>query len=213
MASVAFLPLVGCWVRSVQNYVRVEPEPVAFLDIQRRLRHAFGRRGNSPHSGPGSQTRCPQRWDFPIDARSSDGLGRGIAWAVAPDFCEQMLPHFEEGRLFVDCHEIKDALGRAFATWSANHDLIHFHDISDRCMTGGESCEGLELYVQGMRPEDRGGSEAAYVEHTGFREGVRMTTGYNATAVPSPFGDEDGDGDIDGWNQLALLRSGIHFRT
>lgn len=153
------------------------------------------------------------RWSFPENAASEEGLGAGIAWAISPDFCDRMLPLMQEGRAFVDCFEIKDALIRAASTWSANHPRIYFHDISDRCAEDGTHCEGLELYIQGMKPDDAGGSEAAYVEHTNFSEGVRTTAGYDAPMRLHPAGDIDGDGYVDGWNELGLRRSNIYFRT
>ena len=32
------------------------------------------------------------RWSLPADSRSYEGLGGGIAWALDPAFCEQLLP-------------------------------------------------------------------------------------------------------------------------
>ena len=31
------------------------------------------------------------RWSLPADSRSYEGLGGGIAWALDPAFCEQLL--------------------------------------------------------------------------------------------------------------------------
>ena len=61
------------------------------------------------------------RWSLPADSRSYEGLGGGIAWALDPAFCEQLLPSFHEDAptsryyRFVDCDEIKDRAA-AFAT-------------------------------------------------------------------------------------------------
>ena len=64
------------------------------------------------------------RWSLPADSRSYEGLGGGIAWALDPAFCEQLLPSFHEDAptsryyRFVDCDEIKDAFVRAMSTWA-----------------------------------------------------------------------------------------------
>ena len=79
------------------------------------------------------------RWSLPSDPLSDEGLGGGITWALDPSFCDTMLPSFHEDApttryyRFVDCKEIKDAFIRAFATWSANHKQIRFHDVSTEC--------------------------------------------------------------------------------
>ena len=73
------------------------------------------------------------RWDLPPTSYTDVGLGSGISWALAPDFCEWLLPRFPEepfGRNssiaieFVSCSELRDAVNRAFGTWAANHKKI-----------------------------------------------------------------------------------------
>ena len=79
------------------------------------------------------------RWSLPADSRSYEGLGGGIAWALDPAFCEQLLPSFHEDAptsryyRFVDCDEIKDAFVRAMSTWAANPDFLNFKDVSSEC--------------------------------------------------------------------------------
>ena len=93
------------------------------------------------------------RWGLPADARSFDGLGGGIAWALDPSFCETMLPSFHEDApttrfyRFVDCDEIKDAFVRAFSTWSANHHLINFKDVAPRAAPRTEGRGGWSARV------------------------------------------------------------------
>ena len=83
------------------------------------------------------------RWSLPSDPLSDEGLGGGITWALDQSFCDTMLPSFHEDApttryyRFVDCKEIKDAFIRAFATWSANHKQIRFHDVSTECERSG----------------------------------------------------------------------------
>ena len=82
------------------------------------------------------------RWDLPPTSYTDVGLGSGISWALAPDFCEWLLPRFPEepfGRNssiaieFVSCSELRDAVNRAFGTWAANHKKISFTDATDEC--------------------------------------------------------------------------------
>ena len=110
------------------------------------------------------------RWSLPADSRSYEGLGGGIAWALDPAFCEQLLPSFHEDAptsryyRFVDCDEIKDAFVRAMSTWAANHDFLNFKDVSSECaaLGVGRACGLAELYIQATASSN--GTEAAYVE-------------------------------------------------
>ncbi|KAL3898158.1 MAG: hypothetical protein SGPRY_012901, partial [Prymnesium sp.] len=101
--------------------------------------------GNLSLSGglPGSA----YRWTVPSSLESSEGLGKGLAYALDPSFCDQMIPLFPENEgmygfiTFVDCKQLKAAIGRAMSTWSANHQLISFTDITDS-PTCGNSISG-----------------------------------------------------------------------
>ncbi len=80
-------------------------------------------------------------WSLPPDARSSSGLGGGIAYALDPSLCEQLLPQFREesasmrwayfGMVFVSCDAIFDTVHRAFGTWASNHAQIRFFDVTE----------------------------------------------------------------------------------
>ena len=120
------------------------------------------------------------RWDLPPTSYTDVGLGSGISWALAPDFCEWLLPRFPEepfGRNssiaieFVSCSELRDAVNRAFGTWAANHKKISFTDVTDECArhiaeTGAAECDWVEVY---LKPDLSGYAEenglAAYVQH------------------------------------------------
>ena len=120
------------------------------------------------------------RWDLPPTSYTDVGLGSGISWALAPDFCEWLLPRFPEepfGRNssiaieFVSCSELRDAVNRAFGTWAANHKKISFTDATDECArhiaeTGAAECDWVEVY---LKPDLSGYAEenglAAYVQH------------------------------------------------
>eukprot|EP00900_Chrysochromulina_parva_P007250 jgi/Chrpa1/16526/Chrysochromulina_OHIO_Genome00007661-RA len=81
------------------------------------------------------------RWTVPAEQANTDGLGGGLFWALDPQFCEKMLTKFPERNIFLgvdfldvdflNCDDIKAALLRGFATWSDNHRLLNFVDISE----------------------------------------------------------------------------------
>ena len=82
------------------------------------------------------------QWDFPQDTKSDEGLGGGLQWAAQgasgggiEEFCELLLPRFVAETMggLVDCDAIYQAVVLGFATWSANHRLINFHDLSKEC--------------------------------------------------------------------------------
>ena len=109
--------------------------------------------------------------------------GGGIAWALDPAFCEQLLPSFHEDAptsryyRFVDCDEIKDAFVRAMSTWAANHDFLNFKDVSSDCaaLGVGRACGLAELYIQATASSN--GTEAAYVELRSWAYGSVTTAG------------------------------------
>ena len=115
-----------------------------------------------------------QRWTTPASSSSSEGLGKGLAYVIDASFCDQMVPLFPENEgLFglitmVDCTELKAAIGRAMATWSANHQLISFTDITDTSTCGASASGTLndtcpwEVFVTTGSGETYGGL-AAYV--------------------------------------------------
>ena len=109
---------------------------------------------SSSHSGqlrslPGTSFR----WTVPAEQANTDGLGGGLFWALDPQFCEKMLTMFPERNIFLgvdfldvdflNCDDIKAALLRGFATWSDNHRLLNFVDISESapCMAANRSAD------------------------------------------------------------------------
>ncbi|KAL1508074.1 hypothetical protein AB1Y20_007668 [Prymnesium parvum] len=76
-------------------------------------------------------------WTTPTSEHDTAGLGGGLSYAWDPTLCDELLPNFGErsvwGVSFVDCHSIRAAMERAFASWEANHPIIQFHDISNLC--------------------------------------------------------------------------------
>lgn len=87
--------------------------------------------------------RYVSRWSFPADSASLEGLGGGIAWAMQPDFCDNLIRRFPEqtsvfylGWLsWVSCADIVDAVQRGMQTWSDNSKVVSFTDL-----TGTAAC-------------------------------------------------------------------------
>lgn len=99
-------------------------------------------------------------WPSPSDPYSTRGLGGGLTFAYDPSVCDELLPAFTEshklwGVSFIDCDSIKQAIRSAFASWSANHPSLKFHDVTADCQatadwTGGPmgiGCSRAEIYL------------------------------------------------------------------
>ena len=106
--------------------------------------HAFVLQGTNGNEAVQSLPAGAFRWSVPSGAHSRAGLGGGLDWVLADDFCNQMLGQFAERDLvrfanyfrvdipwaqFVHCTDIRDAISRGFATWTANHRLITFNEL------------------------------------------------------------------------------------
>lgn len=104
-------------------------------------------------SGKPPQQLLGYLWQTPQDPTSHDGLGGGITWAWDPNLCAQLLPKFEEDFFFVPfvtCSMLKAAMGRGFASWSANSAQLSFTDVSAECEKLGqlnENCPLAEIWV------------------------------------------------------------------
>ena len=114
----------------------------------------ISRTGNAQWAGPASFDLYQSvfLWGTPADALSQDGLGGGITWALHPSFCEELLPRFPEASragtfaTFLSCASIRHAVASALDTWSANHERITFHDVTDRCVDMvGADCASAEV--------------------------------------------------------------------
>ena len=89
------------------------------------------------------------RWNAPIDAFESGGLGRGLGYAIDPSFCRSLLPHMVDSRRgywSVVCEDVESAVHRAFASWAANSPAISFVDMSHSCTAS--DCATAEVYLQ-----------------------------------------------------------------
>ena len=80
------------------------------------------------------------RWSLPADSRSYEGLGGGIAWALDPAFCEQLLPSFHEDAHPVPAlHAVDGATDESTAActahevlFTAKHDRADAHALAPR---------------------------------------------------------------------------------
>jgi hypothetical protein len=111
---------------------------------------------------PNPQDTLSYVWSNPPN--SAHGLGDSITWAWDPALCGHLLPafereeHFNFGIKFVDCESIKATMHRAFDTWSQNHPLIKFTEVTAQCEalgemgTGTTGCSAAEVWVSKFIP-------------------------------------------------------------
>lgn len=120
---------------------------------------AFGYPGWTA-SAPWAVAKWSMPDDGPMNAFSTEGLGRGLAYAIDEDLCDELLPHFREssrGYWSVTCDMLHQVIHRSFATWAAHADSISFHEETSLCIAQGglssvngtqELCEVAEIYVR-----------------------------------------------------------------
>jgi len=101
-----------------------------------------------------------QMWRSPTSTTNTTGLGSSLSWSIDARFCDAILPRFDVESYayfgftllsFVSCEELTDAMLRAFATWSANHERVDFFLIGDACAPGlvaGVNCTVAEVTVE-----------------------------------------------------------------
>ena len=59
------------------------------------------------------------------------GLGGGIEYAIADDFCEKIIPtFFDEPK--PACEQVKELVKRAFDKWAAGHPILKFVDVTGK---------------------------------------------------------------------------------
>jgi hypothetical protein len=99
-------------------------------------------------------------WRSPSSTTNTTGLGSSLSWSIDARFCDAILPRFDVESYayfgysllsFVSCEELTDAMLRAFATWSANHERVDFFLIGDACAPGleaGVNCTVAEVTVE-----------------------------------------------------------------
>ncbi|KAG8466001.1 hypothetical protein KFE25_005571 [Diacronema lutheri] len=139
-------------------------------------------------------------WPSPEDPLDDAGLGGGITYTIAPDFCTQLLGQFQEDDSadfsvfdFVTCADVNDAIARAMATWSANHPYINFYNVTDECAAEGRTvtCTLAELYIGAKSPDVGDEEVAAFVLHN--PDDVRTYSTQWKTGVRAPSGEVIGN--------------------
>jgi hypothetical protein len=152
-----------------------------WLALLVRPHEAFVLNGGAPNDTPARLPGGAYRWHVPALTSSFEGLGGGIGWVVDEGFCDGLIGRFPERDLipgivlpsvlqFVHCSDLRNALQRGFATWSDNHPLLSFTDLSTTapCTASGSVTGALadscpwELYV-GTDDGSEHPSLAAYV--------------------------------------------------
>lgn len=112
-------------------------------------------------------------WSYPSGGlKGLDDLYGGIRWAMHPELCDNLLPMFWDGTYmfvrYVHCTTIRDAIAEAFSTWSHNHPLVQFHDVSEQCtadsLDAKGDCSNAQLTIS-FGNQNIEATQAAYVEH------------------------------------------------
>ena len=143
----------------------------------------------------------------PTGTRDTSGLGGGIGYAWDPNLCSVIMPRFKETIAFIDlitCLDLRMAMNRAFNSWSNNHRMLRFIDVTEECQRrypnvplAADSCELIEVWITSVSKTDAldalgkasgdvtdtglpvalAESEARYAQNGGHR--FRMTNGVN----------------------------------
>ena len=189
MQAAAMLLLLGptdAWTSITQTQYGAQ-----LSNIQAMQQHSANFSGNS-------QETLGFLWTLPASSTDPRGLGRGIAYAWDPLLCDALLPAFNENLIFVDlvdCNDLQAALHRAMSSWSANHELISFVDVSGECANGNggnitRDCNLVELWITARPIGDTGSEIAASAAPTPLVvSDFRYTNGespwvYDAQGVP-----------------------------
>ena len=87
------------------------------------------------------------RWSMGENTSSTDGLRGGIAWAVEPSWCNNMLSRFPEETTMhdgwpwnigamptvLDCDELLITLRRTFSAWQGANSNLRFFEVTSLC--------------------------------------------------------------------------------
>lgn len=57
------------------------------------------------------------------------GVGEGLEYAIAPDFCTQIIPLFEDRRP-PNCAQLEQEIQNAFDHWGENHSVLNFTPVT-----------------------------------------------------------------------------------
>ena len=83
-------------------------------------------------ANPADDLLAAARWSFlpgSLVRHGVRGLGGGLEYAIAPDFCARLRPRFVD-RPAPSCGRILMAIDNAFAVWAEGHGDLYFIDVS-----------------------------------------------------------------------------------
>ncbi|MES2154515.1 MAG: hypothetical protein V4510_05205 [bacterium] len=87
---------------------------------------------NGTPNDPSDDIQSPLRWSAATGALTASGqrgLGGGLEYSIAPDFCANLLPRFTlEPEL--TCDQLRSATEQALNVWSQGQSALHFTDVS-----------------------------------------------------------------------------------
>jgi len=115
------------------------------------------------------------RWSLPQSPYVDESLASGISYALTPQFCDEMLPHFPESSILpvfaLSCVDLRDAIAAAFRNWAINHKKLSFEDVTDECNNpanaSSRTCNFAEVIIKTDEGnlQKTGSDLVAYAEH------------------------------------------------
>jgi hypothetical protein len=75
----------------------------------------------------------PARWsNIPgsLVENGMRGLGGGLEYALADDFCDVLIPRFTLDDPKPTCEQLREVLKKAFDRWTAGHPILRFTDVT-----------------------------------------------------------------------------------
>ncbi len=89
---------------------------------------------NGTPDDPSDDLLDAARWSYVPYSLVEDGvrgLGGGLEYAIAEDFCARLLPRFIDSPK-PSCEQLHEAIQRAFDRWAADHPVLRFTDATGK---------------------------------------------------------------------------------
>ena len=132
------------------------------------------------------------RWSNEPGALASDGtrgLGGGLEYAIAPSFCQQLLPQFI-GRPKPTCQQLEQAVQSAFQRWTQGNSHLTFTNVSNQITAAlppenapNELAFGAEIDLFAASP-DAYPPVSGFGAYTTFRYLREKPKGTNGSKLP-----------------------------
>lgn len=108
------------------------------------------------------------------------GLGGGLEYALAPDFCDVMLPKIVDTPK-PTCEQLKALIYETVNLWGAQNPAIRFVDVSEKITASREVTKGAEIDLFAKTPTEDLGlvSNVAYAVNRGIYRTPPMGTSGN----------------------------------